>query len=91
MFGTFARRHLAIFPVDGLHPKRRCPAIVTDDDAMEGRLRALRDHGRLAGGTGGDDMHPVVGFNFKYPNLQAAVALAQLDELDERLEHARLR
>jgi perosamine synthetase len=66
-------------------------AIVTDDDAMEGRLRALRDHGRLAGGTGGDDMHPVVGFNFKYPNLQAAVALAQLDELDERLEHARLR
>ena len=66
-------------------------AVVTDDDALHDRLRGLRDHGRRSTGTGGDDLHPEVGYNFKYPNLQAAVALAQLDELDERLAHARRR
>jgi perosamine synthetase len=65
--------------------------VVTDEDEMHVRLRELRDHGRRTPGTGGDDLHPVLGFNFKYPNLMAAVVLAQLDELDERLAHARAR
>ena len=66
-------------------------AVVTDDEAVHDRLRTLRDHGRRTAGTGGDDLHPVVGYNFKYPNLQAAVALAQLDALEERRGHARQR
>jgi len=45
----------------------------------------LKDQGRREGGTGGDDLHPVLGFNFKYTNLQAAVALAQLERMEERL------
>lgn len=65
--------------------------VVTDDDGLHGRLRELRDQGRRTPGTGGDDLHPVVGFNFKYPNLMAAVVLAQLADLDERLAHARAR
>lgn len=63
--------------------------VVTDDDALHVRLRQLKDHGRAVRGTGGDDEHPTVGFNFKLTNLQAAVGLAQLDRVDARIERMR--
>ncbi len=62
-------------------------AVVTDDEDLYHRLRELKDQGRREGGTGGDDLHPVIGFNFKLTNLHAAVALAQLDRMPDRLEH----
>jgi len=62
--------------------------IVTNSDALHDRLRELKDQGRRRGGTGGDDEHPVLGYNFKFTDLQAAVALAQFDEIDERLKAA---
>jgi perosamine synthetase len=61
--------------------------IVTNSDHVYYRLRELKDQGRRHGGTGGDDLHPVVGFNFKYTNVQAAIGLAQLERLDERVAH----
>jgi len=61
--------------------------IVTDNAELYQKLRALKDQGRSSGGTGGNDLHPVLGFNFKYTNLQAAVALAQMNKLSERIDH----
>jgi perosamine synthetase len=63
--------------------------VLTDDDELAARLRALKDQGRTVRGTGGDDVHPTIGFNFKFTNLQAAIGLAQLRALDERLERQR--
>ncbi len=63
--------------------------VVTDDEALHVRLRELKDQGRPVRGTGGDDEHPTVGFNFKLTNLQAAVGLAQLDRIDARIERMR--
>jgi perosamine synthetase len=40
-------------------------------------------------GTGGDDFHPTLGFNFKLTNLQAAVGLAQIERLAGRMERIR--
>jgi perosamine synthetase len=40
-------------------------------------------------GTGGNDVHAVIGFNFKLTNLQAAVGIAQLARLDGRARHLR--
>ena len=40
-------------------------------------------------GTGGDDTHQSLGFNFKFTNLQAAIGLAQLKELPRRAERMR--
>jgi perosamine synthetase len=60
--------------------------VLTDDDALHGRLRELKDQGRPVRGTGGDDVHHRVGFNFKLTNLQAAVGLGQLAYLRERLD-----
>lgn len=65
--------------------------IVTNSDDLYFRLKELKDQGRRHGGSGGDDLHPVLGFNFKYTNLQAAVVLAQMERLDERLDHFQCR
>lgn len=63
--------------------------VVTRDAQLQQRLRALKDQGRPVRGTGGDDVHASVGFNFKFTNLQAAVGLAQLDALLPRLQRQR--
>jgi perosamine synthetase len=65
--------------------------VVTDDPSIHDRLRELKDQGRRHRGTGGNDSHPVLGFNFKYTDLQAAVGMAQLELLETRLDHARRR
>jgi perosamine synthetase len=65
--------------------------VTTDSDALHDRLRELKDQGRRHGGTGGDDLHPVVGFNFKFTDLQAAVAMPQLDEIEKRIAAAQRR
>jgi len=63
--------------------------IATDDDRLQGRLRELKDQGRPVRGTGGDDIHSSIGFNFKFTNLQAAVGLAQLKDAERRLSRMR--
>ncbi len=60
--------------------------VVTNDAALHARLRELKDQGRPVRGTGGDDLHPTVGFNFKFTNLQAAVGIGQLEQLAARIE-----
>jgi GT2 family glycosyltransferase len=56
---------------------------------MHQRLRELKDQGRPFRGTGGEDAHPSVGYNFKFTDLQAAVGLGQLNYLDSRLQRMR--
>ena len=60
--------------------------IVTDDDALAGRLRKLKDFGRSGGGN---DFHDSLGLNFKFTDLQACVGLAQLEKLDWRVSRKR--
>jgi len=59
--------------------------VITNDDKLNNRLRELKDQGRPVRGTGGDDVHPSIGYNFKFTNLQAAIGLGQLHYLDSRL------
>lgn len=63
--------------------------VVTDSDELHGRLRELKDQGRPVRGTGGNDNHVSVGFNFKFTDLQAAMGLAQLEGLSYRLAKLR--
>jgi len=63
--------------------------IATNDDRLHGRLRELKDQGRPVRGTGGDDVHSSIGFNFKFTNLQAAVGLGQLRDAQRRLGRMR--
>jgi perosamine synthetase len=63
--------------------------ILTDDDQLHIRLRELKDQGRPVRGTGGDDIHPSIGFNFKLTNVQAAIGMGQLSRLEERVAQLR--
>jgi perosamine synthetase len=63
--------------------------VVTNDLEVARRVRELKDQGRATRGTGGADTHPVFGFNFKLTNVQAAIGLAQLERLDDRIAHVR--
>ncbi len=60
--------------------------IVTDNKKFYSQLRELKDQGRPNRGTGGDDIHLSVGYNFKFTNLQAAVGLGQLSYLRARIK-----
>ena len=60
--------------------------IVTDRKDIYQRLKELKDQGRPFRGTGGDDMHPAIGYNFKFTDIQAAIGLGQLTYLQERLQ-----
>lgn len=59
--------------------------LVTNDEAIYRRAKELKNQGVFERLSGGDDMHETVGFNFKFTDLQAAVALGQLSYLKKRL------
>ena len=60
--------------------------IVTNSDEVFKKLRPLKDQGRPVRGTGGDDLHNTIGYNFRMTDLQAAVGLGQFAHLKERLQ-----
>lgn len=63
--------------------------IVTNDEKLHAKLRMLKDHGRPVRGTGGDDRHDTIGYNFKFTDLQAALGLGQIKRLPERADRMR--
>ena len=64
-------------------------AVVTNSNKLYLRLKELKDQGRPKRGTGGDDLHNVIGYNFKFTNLQAAFGLGQLTYLKNRMRNMR--
>lgn len=64
-------------------------AVVTDDDEIAARVRALRDHGRIS-----HYAHDELGYNARLDTIQAAVLSAKLEKLarwnDRRREIAAL-
>jgi len=57
-------------------------AILTNNDEMASKLRALKDFGRA---RGGNDIHDSIGYNFKFTELQACLGLAQMRQLPARV------
>lgn len=53
---------------------------VTNDEALHRKARMLRDHGMALERR---YFHPLVGFNYRLTNLQAAVGVAQLERIEE--------
>jgi perosamine synthetase len=56
--------------------------LVTDDDAINAKLRSLKDFGRSAGGN---DIHDAIGFNFKFTELQACIGIEQMKKVPARV------
>ncbi len=60
--------------------------VVTDDDELYVRLKPLKNQGRPVRGTGGDDVHETIGYNFRYTDIQAALGLGQVTYFPARKE-----
>ncbi|MBI5551163.1 MAG: DegT/DnrJ/EryC1/StrS family aminotransferase [Desulfobacterales bacterium] len=58
-------------------------AVVTDDDRLYTLAHAYADHGHdHIGNDRGAESHPIIGYNYRISELNAAVGLAQLRKLD---------
>tara|TARA_Y200000002_G_C22660473_1_gene655514 strand:- start:168 stop:1280 length:1113 start_codon:yes stop_codon:yes gene_type:complete len=58
-------------------------AVISNDRTLISKLRSYRDFGRL---SGGNDLHPEIGLNLKYTDLQATLALSQIKRIDRLIE-----
>ncbi len=57
--------------------------IVTDDPTLYEQVERLKNHGRLDR----RDYHPMIGFNFCFSDLLAALGLTQMQKLPQRVAH----
>lgn len=75
-FSFYPSKNLSVFGDGG--------CIMTNDDAVATKVRALRDHGRLS-----KFQHDMVGFNLRFNELQAAPGRVVLRHLDDWNAHRR--
>lgn len=57
-------------------------ALITNDDDVAIKIRKLKDFGRTGGGN---DIHDVIGYNFKFTELQACIGIEQMKKLPSRV------
>mgnify|MGYP003624267677 CR=1 FL=1 len=57
-------------------------AIITDDDELAYNVSRLKDFGRSGGGN---DVHEMIGYNFKFTDIQAVIGIVQMGKLDWRI------
>ncbi len=81
--GTFGRVGSFSFSVPKVITTGQGGALVTDDPALAERIRGIKDFGRPSAGT---DVHEMIGFNFKFTDLQAVIGLEQMKTLQWRIE-----
>ncbi len=60
--------------------------VTTDDDALAEKMRLFRSQGMDPKRR---YWHPVIGFNYRMTNIQAAIGLAQLERVEHHLESRR--
>jgi dTDP-4-amino-4,6-dideoxygalactose transaminase len=58
-------------------------ALITDDDLLARRLRHMTTTARV--NDGAELVHDMVGYNYRFPNINPALGCAQLETLDEKL------
>lgn len=57
-------------------------ALITDDDGLALAARKIKDFGRERGGV---DWHDMMGYNFKFTDLQAVIGIEQMKKLPWRV------
>ncbi len=60
--------------------------IVTNKKKLYKKIKLLKNQGILGKSDGGNVKHTSIGFNFKYTNIQAAMGLAQISSIRNRLK-----
>jgi perosamine synthetase len=60
--------------------------LTTDDDELAEKARALRDHSMSPTER---YWHPIIGYNYRLTNIQAAIGVAQMERIEEFLARKR--
>lgn len=84
--GTAGAAGMISFSVPKIITTGQGGCVLTSDDALAARARGAKDFGRARGGV---DIHPEFGLNFKFTDLQAAVGIAQMRKLEDRVSRKR--
>lgn len=81
--------HMGVFSLN-YHKTIQCGEggiVVTDDDDIAMRLKLIRNHGEVvAGDLELNEIEDIVGFNFRMPEIEAAITLEQLKKLPNLVE-----
>jgi perosamine synthetase len=85
--GTFARAGVLSFNGNKILTTGGGGAILTNDAALARRLKHLTTTARIAHGWEYD--HDEIGYNYRMPNINAALGCAQLEWLDDFLDRKR--
>jgi perosamine synthetase len=85
--GTFGRAGILSFNGNKILTTGGGGAVVTNDALLAARLKHLTTTARLKHGW--EFVHDQVGFNYRLPNLNAALGCAQLEQLDDFLARKR--
>jgi len=65
-------------------------AIITNDKNLYHLAEQFSDHGHdHIGDNRGMEQHPIIGFNYRIGEINAAIGLAQIRKIDQILEHQR--
>jgi perosamine synthetase len=79
--GTFGACGTFSFSIHKLVSTGNGGAVVTQDLQLCERMRRIKDFGRPRAGV---DVHEMLGFNFKFTDLQAVIGLEQMKRLGDR-------
>jgi len=81
--GTFGDMGVFSFTPHKIITAGQGGAVVTDNEDLYNRVKKLKDFCRI---TPGVDVHSDIGYNFKFTDLQAVIALEQLKTIDYRIK-----
>jgi aminotransferase in exopolysaccharide biosynthesis len=85
--GTFGRCGILSFNGNKIITCGGGGAIITNDDVLASRVKHLTTTAKVAHRY--EYVHDTVGYNYRMPNLNAALGCAQLNKLDEFIEKKR--
>jgi len=80
--GTFGAMGSFSFSAPKIITTGQGGALLTDDPELFDRIQKIKDFGRREAGV---DFHEVIGYNFKYTDLQAVIGVEQMKKLPWRV------
>lgn len=81
--GTFGDIGTLSFSVPKVITTGQGGAVLVNDDEIYNRVALIKDFGRPRSGV---DYHQIVGYNFKFTDLQAVIGIEQMKKLQWRVE-----
>ena len=82
--GTFGEMGCFSFSPPKMFTTGQGGVVITNNFKYYKEILKLKNQGRVGLTTGGEDKHVSIGYNFKFTNLQSALGLAELENINWR-------